>query len=120
ALLAPQPGHEVLVGPNEPVGLYGEKTGAQVVNHLVGTVGLGGNLGVEAKERLAQPWLYHHLMALAWKLRSRHVLPAGRAHLPTERRPGVWRRSLAHDRRRRAGGPPDGGANHELDGVGFG
>ena len=70
-LLAAQPGHEILVGPHQAVGLHGEQDGAQLVDHLVGAVGLGGDLGVEPDERLAQPRLHHHVAGLTRNVRGR-------------------------------------------------
>ena len=67
-LLAAQPGHELLVGPDETVGLHGEDAGAQLVDDFVGAVGLGGDLGVEPDERLAYPRLHHHVAVLAREL----------------------------------------------------
>ena len=42
-LLAAQPGHEILVGAHQAVGLHREDAGTQVVDDLVGTVGLRGD-----------------------------------------------------------------------------
>ena len=60
-LLAAQPSHEILVGPHQPVGLNRENARAQVVDDLVGAVGLGGDFGVESDQRLADPQVYHHV-----------------------------------------------------------
>ena len=117
-LLAPQPGHEVLVGPHETVGLHGEDAGAQVVDHLVSAVGLGGDLRVEPDERLAHPRLDHHVAARAGELRGGQVIPAGRQELAAEG-VAVAQRLLA--RERQAGAPPgDRIQDHLLDGVGLG
>ena len=49
-LLAAQPRHEILVGPDEPVRLHGEDAGAEIVDDLVGAVRLGGNFRVEPNQ----------------------------------------------------------------------
>ena len=90
-LFAPQPGGEVLVGPHQAVGLDGEDAGAQVVDHLVGTVGLGGDVGVEPDERLAHPRLHHHIAGLAGELCGGEIVPVGVSGRP----PGAAR-SLGH------------------------
>ena len=46
-LFSPQPGHEILIGPHQTVGLDGEKDGAQIVDDLVCAVRLGGDFGIE-------------------------------------------------------------------------
>ena len=54
-LLAAQPGHEVLVGPHQPVGLHREDAGAEVVDHLISSVRLRGDLTVEPDKCLSHP-----------------------------------------------------------------
>ena len=51
-LLAPEPGYEILVRPDEAVGLNGKEDGTEVVDHLVGPVGPGSDIGVQTSRRL--------------------------------------------------------------------
>ena len=55
---------------------HGQDDRAQLVEHLVGAVGLRGDLGVEADERLAQMVLDEHLVRLARKVLRREEVPA--------------------------------------------
>jgi hypothetical protein len=46
-LLASQPSHKILIGPDQPVHLHGKQNRTQRVDDLVGAVGLGRNFGIE-------------------------------------------------------------------------
>ena len=120
SLLAAQPGHKILVGPHQAVGLHREDAGAQVVDDLVGAVGLGGDVGVEADERLTHPRLDHHVTELARDGGVGGIGPARRAQLIAKRLTPVGRCILTHHGRWRAAELCDGIEDHLLDGVGFG
>ena len=94
-LLTAQPGHKVLVGAHQAIGSHGEDAGAQVVNHLVGAVGLGGDVGVEPNQRLAHPWLDHHVAELARNVDMRGIGPAHWVQVIAERLAPVGGRILA-------------------------
>jgi hypothetical protein len=53
--LAAHPGGHLLVGADQAIRAHRQHDGAQLVEHLVGPVGLGGDLGVQADQRIAQP-----------------------------------------------------------------
>ncbi len=74
--VAAQPRGQLLVGLEEAVGAHREHDGAQLVEHLVGAVGNGGDLGVEPDERVADPVLDEDLVRLARDVRGREVVPA--------------------------------------------
>ena len=101
--LAPQPGGELLVGLDQAVVAHGHDDGPQAVEHLVGAVGLGGDRGVEADERVAQMVLDEHLLRLARKVGAREVVPAEAADLAGCVARGQGRPPCGASRRRRAG-----------------
>ena len=74
--LAGQPGGELLVRLDEAVGADAHQDGAQLVEHLVGAVGLGGDLGVQADQRLAQVIFDQDLVRLAWEVLRSEEVPA--------------------------------------------
>jgi hypothetical protein len=74
--LAAHPGGHLLVGADQAIRAHRQHDGAQLVEHLVGAVGLGGNLGVQADQRIAQPGLDQHLLNLARHLGRGGVAPA--------------------------------------------
>ena len=104
-LFVPQPGHKVLVGPHQSVGLHREKAGTQVVNDLIGPVGLGGDFRIEPDERLPQPGLHHNVIPLARELGRGQVFPTGRTQLAAEGIPQPGESSRAFN-----GSPPRFGA----------
>ena len=73
-LLPAQPGHEVLVGPHQAVGLHGEKNGPQGINDFIGAVGLSLNGGIEADEGQPQPRFHHHVAGLAGDIAGGNIL----------------------------------------------
>ncbi len=74
--LAAQPGGEFFVGADQAVGAHGEHDGAQFVEHFVGAGGLGGDLGVEADERIAQIVFDEHVVDAAGQRQGGDVMPA--------------------------------------------
>ncbi len=74
--LAAQPGGEFFVGADQAVGAHGEHDGAQFVEHFVGALGLGGDLGVEADERIAQVVFDEHVVDAAGQRQGGDVMPA--------------------------------------------
>ena len=74
--LPAQPGGELLVGAHQAVGVDREQDGAQPVEHLVGAVGPGRDLRVEADQRVPQMRLDQHVARGARQLRSRQEAPA--------------------------------------------
>ena len=74
--LATHPGRHLLVGADQAIRSHRQHDGAQLVEHLVGAVGLGGNLGVQADQCIAQPGFYQHFLNLARHLRRSSVAPA--------------------------------------------
>ena len=113
--LAAHPGGHFLVGADQAIRAYREHDGAQLVQHLVGAVGLSGNLRVQADQRLAQPGLDQHFLNLARHLSWGGVAPAdafrARAIADVRFLGGVGRYSLD-----RAG---EQIADVGFDGVGF-
>jgi hypothetical protein len=51
-LLAAHPGHEILIGPHQTVGLHRNHGRPQRVNHFVGAVRLRGDFRIEPHQRL--------------------------------------------------------------------
>ena len=86
-LLAPQPGHEVFIGPDQTIRLHGKQNRPQGVDDLVGAVGLGRDFRVEPDERQPQPSLYHNVAGLTRNLRGRHVFPFGCRNSPPSEPP---------------------------------
>jgi len=119
-LLSPQPGHEVLVGPHQPVGLDRKDAGSQIIDDLVCPVGLIGDFGIEPDERLAHPLFHHHVAALAREKGGWRIIPAGWLELFSKRLPPTRLRFLTSQRRPRSTVPGKSIQNHLLDGVGFG
>jgi hypothetical protein len=119
-LLATQPGHKILVGAHQAIGLHREDAGTQVVDDLVSPVGLRRDVRVETDERLAHPRLDHHVTELAWDVGVGSIGPARRAQGVAERLAPVGRRILAHQRRWRAAPLRDYIEDHLLNSVGFG
>ncbi len=74
--LAAQPGGEFFVGADQAVGAHGEHDGAQFVEHFVGAGGLGGDLGVEADERITQIVFDEHVVDAAGQRQGGDVMPA--------------------------------------------
>ncbi len=64
-LLVAQPAGELFVGADEAVAAHGQHDGAQLVDHLVGAVGLGGDGRVEADEGVADILLDEDILGLA-------------------------------------------------------
>ncbi|MDT4830213.1 hypothetical protein FQZ97_636670 [compost metagenome] len=70
------PGGHLLVGADQTIRAHRQHNGAQLVEHLVGTVGLRGDLRVQTDQRLAQPGLDQHFLNLARHLSRGGVAPA--------------------------------------------
>ncbi len=82
--LAAEPSGELLVRLDQTVAPDAHEDSPQPVQHIVCTVGLGGNLRVEANQRLAQLVLDQDLVRLARNVVRREKVPAetGDATLP--------------------------------------
>ena len=74
--LAAHPGSHLLVGADQAIRAHRQHDGAQLVENLVGPVRLGGNLRVQADQRIAQPGLDQHLLNLARDFSRPRVAPA--------------------------------------------
>lgn len=74
--VAAQPGGEFFVGADESIAADGEDDGAQFVEDFVGAFGLGGDLGVEAEEGLAQVGFDEHVVDAAGQVEGVDVMPA--------------------------------------------
>jgi hypothetical protein len=74
--LAAQPGGHFLIGADQTVGAHRQHDGAQLVEHLVGPVRLGGDLRIEADQRFLQPGLHQHVLGLAGDVGAGDALPA--------------------------------------------
>ena len=79
-----EPGGELLVGLDEPVGADAHDDRAQLVEDVVGAVGLGGDLGVQPDQRLAQVVLDEDLVRLAREVLPREEVPAEAGDLPPD------------------------------------
>ena len=90
-LVAAEPGVEFLVGPDEAGLVGGDETGAELVDDLVGEGGIGGDLGIDPDQGLAQ-------FALQQDLVGRPVQGFGGTILPRERSVGSG--VFLYDRRR--------------------
>ena len=76
-LLAGEPGGELLVGLDQAVAADAHDDRPQPVEHIVGAIGLGGDLGVQADERLAEMVLDERLPAAGGGgSRGAEVVPA--------------------------------------------
>lgn len=74
--VAAQPGGEFFVSADESIAANGEDDGAQFVEDFVGAFGLGGDLGVEADEGLAQVGFDEHVVDAAGQFERINVMPA--------------------------------------------
>ena len=74
--VAPQPGRHLFVSLDQPVRTHREHDGAQLVDHLIGPVRDGGDLGVEVNQRFPNPGLNEHLVGQAGNVGRREVVPA--------------------------------------------
>ncbi len=74
--LAAHPGGHFLVGADHSIRAHRQHDGAQLVEHIVGTVGLLSDIGVQADQRGAQPGLDQHLLDLARHLGGCDMAPA--------------------------------------------
>ena len=74
--LTAHPGGHFLVGADQAIRSHRQHDGAQLVEHLVGAVGLSGNLRVKPNQRLSQPGLDQHFLDLARHLSRGGVAPA--------------------------------------------
>ena len=74
--LTAHPRSHLLVGADQPIRAHRQHDGAQLVEHLVGAVGLSGNLRVQPNQRLTQPGLDQHFLNLARHLSRGGVAPA--------------------------------------------
>ena len=83
--LAAQPGGELLVGPDQAVAAHGQHDGAQLVDHLVGAVGLGGDARVEADQGVADILLDEDIVGLAGQGDGGNEMPARCPGLPARR-----------------------------------
>ena len=75
-LLVAQPAGEEFVGVDEALAAHGQHDGAQLVDHLVGAVGLGGDGWVEADERFAYVLFDEDILRLAGQGDGRDEMPA--------------------------------------------
>ena len=80
--LAREPGGELLVRLDEAVGADAHDDRAELVEHVVGAVGLGGDLRVQPDQRLAQVILDEDLVRLAREVLPREEVPAEAGELP--------------------------------------
>ena len=71
-----QPGGELLVGLDQAVAAHAEDECAQLVQQLVGAVGLGGDGGVEADERGAHLLFDQHVVGTAVEVGGWDKVPA--------------------------------------------
>ena len=74
--LAREPGGELLVRLDEAVAADAHDDGAEPVEDIVGAVGLGGDLRVQADQRLAQVILDEDFVRLAGEVLRREEVPA--------------------------------------------
>ena len=81
-LLAAQPGHEILVGPDQTIRLHRQKNRSQRVDHLVGAVGLRRDFGIEPDERLAATTTPPSRRRADAESAGRHVFPFGWTRTP--------------------------------------
>ena len=92
--LAREPGGELLVGLDEAVAADAHQDGAELVEDVVGAVGLRGDLRVQPDQRLAQVILDEDLVRLPRKVLRREEVPAETGDWPCRRaRPAptaVW------------------------------
>ena len=79
---AGEPGSELLVGLDEAVTADAHQDGAEPVDDVVGAVGLGGDVGVEPDQRLAQVIFDEDLVRLARDILLSEVVPAEAGNLP--------------------------------------
>ena len=73
--VALEPFGEFLVGAHQAGAVDRQQDGTQLVDDLVGALGLCGNLWIEADEGLFHLRFHHHLGNLARQLRGGQVLP---------------------------------------------
>ena len=74
--LTTHPRGHFLVGADQAIRAHREHDGAQFVEHFVGAVGLSGDFGVQADQRLTQPGFNQHFLNLARHLSRGGVAPA--------------------------------------------
>lgn len=74
--LTGEPVRELLVGLDEAVTAHAHQDGPELVKHVVGAVGLGGDFGVQPDQRLAQVVFDQHLVRLARQVLGSEVVPA--------------------------------------------
>jgi len=74
--LTPQPGSHFLVGTDQAIGANRKDDRAQLVEHLVGTVGLGSDFWVEADQRFTYPLLDQHFLRLTGNVGGSNAVPA--------------------------------------------
>ena len=101
--LAREPGGELLVGLDEAVAAHAHEDGAELVEHVVGAVGLGGDLRVQPDQRLAQVILDEDLVRLAREILRREEVPAEAGDLAVAAGEAGADGGVVRDRRRRAG-----------------
>ena len=75
--VAAQPGGELFVGADQAIRADRQYDGAQLVEHFVGALGLGGDLRVETDEGIAQVLLDEHVVDAAGKRQGGNEMPAG-------------------------------------------
>ncbi len=80
--LAGEPGGELLVRLDEAVGADAHHDRAELVEDVVGAVGLGGDLRVQPDQRLAKVILDQDLVRLAREVLPREEVPAETGELP--------------------------------------
>ncbi len=74
--VAAQPGGKLLVGAHQPVGTHGKHDGAQLVEQFLGAFGLGGDVRVEADERIAHKRLDEDILRPARQIHRGDSMPA--------------------------------------------
>ena len=101
--LAQEPGGELLVGLDEAAVAHGHDDRPQAIEHIVHAVGLRGDRGVEADERLAQMVLDENLLRLTREVGGAEVVPAEAADLADSVARGQDQQRCGASRRRRVG-----------------
>ena len=81
--LAAQPGRHLLIGLDQPIAAHCEHDGAQFVENLIGTIWIGGDLGIEVDQGVADPGLDQDFVGETGDAGRREVVPAEAKELAT-------------------------------------